>query len=509
MSLRKHWIFALLFILIFTAFLLRGIAVPDPDFGWHIRTGSYILQQGIPHTDPFSYSMPSYLFVDHEWLTNILWSQTLSHWGMFPLLISTTLLAVGSLLLQVLIGKTKATSILLFLAAGTLFEFVGVRLQITTWFFLSFLLCILFDQKLWRRWRFLLPLLFLLWANLHGGFGIGLGVLGIVLIGKSWEEKKLVKERMLVFGLCLLATLINPYGIRLWGEFWTQFTDTNLRWTIAEWYPAYYFTNIAFWIYFSLSVILVTRYRRHYIKTELALYLVLLAEGLLSMRNIPIWVISSFFLTARAVQLLQKDAAKYTLGKERFAIAYKGFFVIALGIFMPQVALFFYGTYGLHEDQHLYPTNAVAYLQDHKPVEQIFTQYDWGGYMDWQMPEKKVYIDGRMASWRWHANIKGESNYAFDEYRNVLIGKIPFTAFVQKYHISTMLIPTDQLIPPAMKIFGITIPKNSFLQKLFVSDFSFYKVVQEAKKQGWREIYQDDTSVIFEKPGTIHENNGS
>ena len=69
---------SLLYILFFLAiafnFILswvRGTFMLDPDFGWHLRMGQIILQTGIPATDPFSYTMQSYPFVDHEWLTNI------------------------------------------------------------------------------------------------------------------------------------------------------------------------------------------------------------------------------------------------------------------------------------------------------------------------------------------------------------------------------------------------------------------------------------------------------
>lgn len=509
MSLRRQWPLVILFVFAFVAFIFRGVSVPDPDFGWHIRNGENILEHGIPTTDPFSYSMPSYPFVDHEWLTNLLWAKTYNQWGMLPLVLSGALLAVASLLFQTILVKKKFVTILVFLAAGTFFEFVGARPQVTTWFFLSFLLCILFDQHLWQRWRFLLPLIFLLWANLHGGFGIGLGVLGIVLLGRSLEERKLVKEKLLVLSLCILATLINPYGIHLWWEFFMQLTDTQLRWTIYEWYPAFYFTNFAFWIYFSLSLFVITRYRKHYAKTELFVYCFLLLEGLASMRNIPLWVISSFLLTARGIALLQKDAAKYKFGEQRFRIAYKAFFVIAMGLFLPQIGLFFYGTVVLKENQHFYPRDAVIYLREHKRAGQIFTQYDWGGYMDWQLPEKKVFVDGRMPSWRWNANKPGESNYAFEEYKNVMSGRTAFEPFVEKYHITTLLIPKSQLSQPTMKILGFTIQQNSFMQKIFFSELTFYKVTQEAKALGWHETYSDETTVILEKPETIHQNNGS
>src|SRR5882672_1192943 len=275
-----------------SAFLfLRGIAVQDPDFGWHIQAGNHILQKGILYTDPFSYSMPSYPFIDHEWLTNVLWASIFSIWGIVPLLILSTSLAIGSLLIQYFFLDKKWAMMPLLMGGATFFDFFGVRTQLITWFFLSLLLCVLFQKKMWDKWRYGLPVLFFLWANLHGGFGIGFGVLSIVLVGKMLEEKEQIRERCLILLLCAGATLLNPFGIRLWWEFMMQLTDNQLRWSITEWFPAYAFSNLAFWGYSLLSVFLVVRYRLKYTKTELFLYFFLLIEALLSMRNIPIWII--------------------------------------------------------------------------------------------------------------------------------------------------------------------------------------------------------------------------
>jgi len=480
---------------------LRGVIIEDPDFGWHIQAGNLLIKQGISYVDPFSYSMPSYPFVDHEWLTNVILTLIFITFSTAPLLVLFSCLAIGSLFLQTIVVEKKWVSIPFFLAAGTLFEFVGIRTQILTWCFLSFLLLVLFQEKLWEKLRFFLPVLFFLWANLHGGFGIGLGVLSIVLIGRCLEEKSAIKETFLILLLCMATTLINPFGIRLWWEFWMQLSDTQLRWSITEWYPAIYFTNFAFWIYFSLSLLLIIRYRRQYTRTELFLYYFLLLEALLSMRNIPIWVISSFIFTMRGLSLLQQDATKYLYGNNRFVIAYKGFFIIVVVVFLPQLVAFFYSAYYLHSYENAYPVKAVAYLHQHLPSQQILSSYDWGGYLIWKLPEKKVFIDGRMPSWRWHANKRGESNYSFDEYKKVLSGEISFSNFVAKYHVSTLLIPKSDLLKPEITVFGIRIDNSSWLGRFFISWRSFYGVVQEAKKMGWQEIYHDQRAVIIQKSG--------
>ncbi|HVA96785.1 MAG TPA: hypothetical protein VND99_03970 [Candidatus Acidoferrales bacterium] len=489
-----------LFVFFFILFLFRGIAVQDPDFGWHIQAGTYILQHGVAYTDPFSYSMPSYPFVDHEWLTNVLWSRIFNLFGIVPLLILSSGLAAGCLLLLYFVSEKKWTVMPLFIIGVTFFDFVGVRTQVITWFFLALLLCILFQKKLWDKWRFFLPILFLLWANLHGGYGIGLGVLGIVLGGRVLEERKKIKGTLLVLLLCAGATLINPYGIRLWWEFFMQLTDSQLRWSITEWYPAFYFTNIATWGYLILSVMLVLRYWKKYSWTELVLYFFLLFEGMSSMRNIPIWILVSFFMTMKGFSLMYQEAAKHPDGSRRFRFAYTIYCIILVIIFLLQTGMFFYGVSVLKESPTQYPEGAVAYLHKHLPQQQIFSSYDWGGYLIWKFPERKVFIDGRMPSWRWHADIKGESNYAFDEYKSVMTGQTQFAVFATKYHITTMLVPKADILKPPDKFLGFTINKSNFLQKFFFSLNSFYLVVGEVRQMGWKEVYSDDTTVIYQKP---------
>ena len=62
---------AVLLVTSFIIYFLKAKIFLDPDFGWALRMGEVILKSGIPKSDPFSYTMPSYPYVDYEWLTHI------------------------------------------------------------------------------------------------------------------------------------------------------------------------------------------------------------------------------------------------------------------------------------------------------------------------------------------------------------------------------------------------------------------------------------------------------
>jgi hypothetical protein len=62
---------------------------------------------------------------------------------------------------------------------------------------------------------FLLPVLQILWCNLHGGFLAGLGLIALYAAGEFLSRRPYLPF-LLVFMLSLLVTLINPYGVTYW-----------------------------------------------------------------------------------------------------------------------------------------------------------------------------------------------------------------------------------------------------------------------------------------------------
>src|SRR3982751_5366213 len=72
----------------------------DPDFGWHLRLGQITLQQGIPQTDLFSYTMPHYKMVNHEWLVDMGIAKLFPFFGLDGLAVMFSLLAFIAVLIQ-------------------------------------------------------------------------------------------------------------------------------------------------------------------------------------------------------------------------------------------------------------------------------------------------------------------------------------------------------------------------------------------------------------------------
>ena len=79
--------FLILFIVLVSCGFFITSGWQDPDFGWHVRTGELILQEGVPQQDWYSYTMPDFHWIDHEWLTDVLMYKVYSIYGFYFLLL--------------------------------------------------------------------------------------------------------------------------------------------------------------------------------------------------------------------------------------------------------------------------------------------------------------------------------------------------------------------------------------------------------------------------------------
>lgn len=485
----------------FIVFSLRGVLLLDPDFGWHYKMGEIIRTSGIPKTDPFSYTMPSFPFVDHEWLTNtgiyFVYSWVGYH-GLAFLYALFALLALKITLRNPLSRNIKlpfdAKYIVLFLfGMGTLVPYVGIRPQLESWLMMSVLLYIILNKNMWIKFRFGVPSLFFLWTNMHGSFGLGLALLLLVLFLKAVRIRKIDWIDIVVGVLSILVTFVNPYGYNIWNEFWLQVSDANLRWTVGEWRPTLFDFNIWFITIAALSSMLVWKYHKRYVLEEKVLFVILLIAALVTSRQVPLWVMVALPITAVGFSFFYDDANGVPLAHDRLSkmLRYScGVLAVFVGISC-FLSLRHAAKFG---ENIYYPKDAVTYLKEHDIQGNVFADYDYGGYLIWHYPEKKVFIDGRMPSWRWNKNPSNEEAYSFDTYTKLLEDEISYKEVFEKYYIQTVVIPKEK-IENADSFFktGKDI-KNGKEQTSFI---------ERIEKDEWIKVYEDEVSQIYQNPNML------
>lgn len=508
-----------LFLIACLIFFLNLKPPLDPDLGWHLRSGQDLIQQKIiPRLDPYSYTMPDWERESHEWLMNGIIYLIYAKWGLFVLSIIFALIITFAFFLISRLTEAKIEYSLLAVLLASLgsLPITGIRVQMITLSGLSMLLWILFhfrrDQT--KKTIYFLPLLFFVWVNLHGGFSIGLFVLGLFLffegvkivflwLREKYQTKKtitkikleflqnklalvinflrrrfsnneLIKEsltfqswlRLLyVSFLSFLVTFINPYGSRVYSLIMTIIRDSYGRSRIGEWQPFSISSPIGweFLMYLALLAILVLISFRRIDLTTLGLGTVFAFLAFSSWRNMPVLIIMTIPLWVYIVKNATDPVLPKLLEKKSVLLL---FLVATLVIGYQQVSM----AWAISNNQDIlaktggYPKQAVEYIKANPEKFQgnMFNEYNWGGYLIWQLPEHKVFIDGRMP----HLTIG--DRHIFKDFNDLEDLKNP-KEIIEKYHIDWFLIYSNRLL-------------GSYLPS-----------------EGFKKIYEDDLSAIFKK----------
>lgn len=197
--------------------------IGDNSFFWHLQTGRWILDHGIPYEDPYSFTAPGVRWVAQSWLAELLYGaldRTAGLYGVRVLVAMTgALLAAFTFRLVLRLCGDHLVAVGLTLAAvGASFTLWSARpLFLGLLFFVGVLWIVeVPDSPLGRRAYVSLPALMWVWANVHGTYALGFAYLGLHVIGRwldgapPWRGR----ERMIVqtAALALAVVLLNPYG---------------------------------------------------------------------------------------------------------------------------------------------------------------------------------------------------------------------------------------------------------------------------------------------------------
>lgn len=481
----------------FIGFSIIAAVHIDPDYGLHHRLGEYLVKVGFPKSDPFSYTMPSYHLIDHEWLTNVIfywWHQNL---GFVSLNLLFSFLSLLAIYLASFKANPKWRLVVLLLSASIASNLVGARPQIITLVFFSILILLQTNREYWRKWRFVLPILFLIWVNLHGGFAIGLAVTGLYIAIQTVINRRLDWVDMGIFLVSVAATAANPYSVMIWKEIWDTSTDTKLRWTVQEWAPMILTFNLPFLIFTCLASSFIFKYWRQLPLHQLIISSLLLLGTLSNQRHASLYVLATIPLLVKSLDLFYQQVQHSKQAMIRFKASYKGLLVIALTIWSLSMALDIRSAILLSE-VNFYPQQAIDYLRANPDGGRYYAPYYWGSYLIWKYPEERVFIYGSMPSWKRQVALPGESLYAFDDYLKVESQEGYLDTMFNQYNITRVL--WSQPITSSNPLLVTFTKINNHLENQ-VNPKSIPQDMHELlKKRGWQVVYQDNISIIYQKP---------
>jgi len=216
--------------LVLLALLLGFVQMADTDIWWHLRTGQLIWERGaVPQTDWYTYTNPDSRWIDLHWLFQLAAAGLFQLGGVPALVIAKSI--VGAAIFAVCLAAQRADwrpwqSAACWLPAVLLFAGRSVvRPELLSLLLFAATLAILFHLRNRPRLVWLLPVVQLVWVNVHSLFILGLGLWVFFLIDAwlrpflPWESPDLERGRpawrnwLIASGLQGLACLVNPYGL--------------------------------------------------------------------------------------------------------------------------------------------------------------------------------------------------------------------------------------------------------------------------------------------------------
>ena len=417
---------ALLASLIFTPLSVKLLG--DAGIGWHIRTGQEILAtHAIPRVDPFSAQIQK-PWIAWEWLYDAIVGSLERSAGLNGVVWFTGIViaAVFAAVFRLLVkrGTDVLVALLLTLLAmsASTIHFLA-RPHVLSWLFVLIWFWILgsaeWDERHSGRRLWLLPLLMLIWVNVHGGFLLGFVLLGIFWLGSVWtwlhlkesriEESlekiaagKRVRQLTLVAVASALASLVNPYGWHLHAHIYSYLSNHFFMDHIDE-FQSPNFHGIAQRCFLVLLLVVIVALACR--GTRLSLSQILLTlfavyAALHSSRNIPI---ASIILVAIVGPLIPLPVTRGFV--QRMGVmdsSRRGHLWPIVATVAIMVIALNGGRVGsrplidAHFDARRMPVEAVSFVAERGVRGPVLSPDYWGGYLIYRLyPHNKVVIDDR------------------------------------------------------------------------------------------------------------------
>jgi hypothetical protein len=277
----------------------------------------------------------------------------------------------------------------------------GIRPQVLTYLFVALVLLLLDDYQRGRRGTlWCLPAVFLLWANLHGGFVLGLGILGLFACADLLGQNRSPRPWIALLA-CIGVTALNPYGPRLLLYVWNELSRAH---PISEWQRAAFGAeHLAFYGMFALflaSLPFGREWRRHGWQVLLTVTVGVLAVR--HQRHTPVFALCAAAPLASQLEnarrwLAQRSAVSFSSASRRLL----GAGIIALAAAQLWLTAVHYRRYGaqIFFDPLEYPVAVVRAMQQSGVRGNVAVPLDWGEYVLWFLaPQVKVSLDGRFAT---------------------------------------------------------------------------------------------------------------
>lgn len=444
----------------------------DKDWGWHYEYGKYFIETGhIMVRDIYSWSLAGYAWINHSWAFDPILYTLYNRVGYFGLSLAGALIALFAFYL--LTDDSKLSYWQLGIVAFFYSQLIetgireGLRSQVLALLPLACLMYLLKKGRDNQKYLWIIPLVFLVWANLHGTFAFGLMVMGAFFATYFWTHKHLRLTLIKIGFLTAVATLLNPFSYHSYLEVLRHTSSPYLQ-NVFEWLPIYadcIDCHVPTFSLYFLTLILAAIYRPQ--KSEIPIFLIMLGlswQTISARRYLPLYLVSTLPLF---ISFLSRNSKKIDLSSYKLTPFLTLFLIIisleyTLFTKLPAVNYYHYTEKDYCLLSSRCSNKVLDYLKSNPPTGNGFNFYDWGGYLIGNNFRAKLFIDGRMHLW----SVKGYS---------------PFGDYIKMYYGGES------------KLFN----QYGFSWALVEPNSPITKLIESGHAGAWRLDYYDDYSRYY------------
>lgn len=396
-------------------------SVLDPDIWWHLKVGEWILQHwAVPHNGIYSYTAASRPWVAYSWGYEVLLSKSYSIFGFMGIawfgVALTMAVAVATFwALHRVCSKFWTAWILSLISLAAFLFSIMPRPLFFSMVLYAVLLTLLLEAQRKNQVRLLygLPLIFVLWANLHIQFIYGLFVVGLfvgfhvlkqiaksrgLVLGLSFTPTLPARPLLMILGACALASCLGPYSYRLFAVVF-EYSGAKVTYSTILELQALSFSSWEQYLEALLAIggFYAVGWKKKFDPFAFALMCFAAVSGFRTWRDAWFLCMTAAILIAEATAnepspLIQERAA--TAGKRLLEYASVTGAVVVLLLLLAR-NLNFVPRELDRAISVVYPVDAVNYLRKHPIPGPVFNSFLWGGFLMWYQPQYPVAIDGR------------------------------------------------------------------------------------------------------------------
>jgi hypothetical protein len=412
-----------------------GLPSTDSDTYWQLATGRWMLDHHeLLHQDIFSSTVNGTRFGIGEWLGQVAFAAAFNgaSWAGVAVL-RAFLIAFGAFFLVRVARRGDVPgwiSLLLVIAALLVSKITWTdRPHLFTFALFPLLLDFLLTMPVGASRRLLvIPALFIVWANLHGGYLLGLTVLAVFAAHGLITEGRRALPLAVVSVAAVALTFVNPAPVELVGaaredvlhppRFLTEFLPPDVLTPAGALFAAF------------ILGILGTALLRGGSLLEAMLLLPLLYLALTAQRHMIFFCFAATaFLGPRLAELTSARMPELPAAVRM---------PISIALLIAALASVF--TAPPQPDDRAYPSGALGALRESSGV--LLNEYDWGGYLIFRLPERPVFIDGRYVPYL---------NGVLDDYRALVRLDPEWHDLLDRYKVSEVLITPERPLAVALR----------------------------------------------------------